>query len=141
MEEKITENEIVRGSYNFILDSSITDDERKAFIKFKNSLGVGTEFSSALLDLSGDLRQIMQINHNSMVFLKIFREDKKARNLILNTKISCFFMCLSYLLKFKLFFYIFSISWVRLNQLFMSTRASDLSFFNKVDPISVNDRR
>lgn len=69
MEEKITENEIVRESYNFILDSSITDDEWKAFIKFKNSLGVGTEFSSTLLDLSGDLRQIAVKNISKHVGL------------------------------------------------------------------------
>lgn len=57
--EKITnEDEIMTVVYNFIVDSSITDDERKVFISFKNSVGSGTNFSRALMNLSYDLRQI-----------------------------------------------------------------------------------
>lgn len=56
--EKINEDEILAEVYNFIVDSEITDDERKAFIKFKNSVGQRANFSSALLSLSSDLRQI-----------------------------------------------------------------------------------
>lgn len=50
--EKITnEDEIMTVVYNFIVDSSITEDERKAFISFKNSVGSGTNFSRALMSL------------------------------------------------------------------------------------------
>lgn len=58
MEKIPNEDEIITVVYNFIVDSSITEDERKVFISFKNSVGSGTNFSRALMNLSYDLRQI-----------------------------------------------------------------------------------
>lgn len=52
------EDEIMTVVYNFIVDSSLIDDEPKAFINFKDSVGSGTNFSRVLISLPYVLRQI-----------------------------------------------------------------------------------
>ncbi|MEY8736515.1 bacteriocin immunity protein [Lactobacillus sp. AN1001] len=55
--------------YNFILDSNITEEERRVFIDFKNNMGMKNDFSNSLMSLSYDLRQIALKNVSKHVSL------------------------------------------------------------------------
>lgn len=82
MEENITKAEIINEVYDFILDSNITEEERKVFINFKNNMGVKDDFSNSLMDLSCDLRQIALKNIPKHVSLtpKVSEFYKKIAN-------------------------------------------------------------
>ncbi|MGL4739833.1 MAG: bacteriocin immunity protein [Sarcina sp.] len=54
--ENLLKEEILRNTYNLILDENITQEERNILLSFKNRVEIGTEFEKALKKLSEELR-------------------------------------------------------------------------------------